>query len=132
MLSPSRSGLWPKLSVSTHSSNADIYDANELYTEYYIYALFTINYIMVIILASFRGSPLEGSRLPTHYEHTLIRFETGEPSTYSPTTALNFKTRVTGREYRAVDYTINVITQGPYPALAKRARHLFASLPAVG
>jgi hypothetical protein len=60
-----------RYSIFAHSSNADIYDANELYTEYYIYALFTINYIMVLILAPFRGSPLEGSRLPTLYEHTL-------------------------------------------------------------
>jgi hypothetical protein len=61
-----------ELAPQTQKPNsAYVYDANELYTKYYIYALFTINYIMVLILASFRGSPLERSRLPTRYEHTL-------------------------------------------------------------
>jgi hypothetical protein len=62
MLFPFRSGLWPK--VFPPIVQTLIYDANELYTEYYIHALFIIIYIMVLILAPFRGSPLEGSRLP--------------------------------------------------------------------
>jgi hypothetical protein len=61
MLSPLRSGLWPK--VSPPIDQTLINDANELYTEYYIHALFIIIYIMALILAPFRGSPLEGSRL---------------------------------------------------------------------
>jgi hypothetical protein len=79
---------------------------------------------MVLILAPFRGSPLEGFDFQ-RTTNTCLRFGTGEPSTHQLATH-NFKTRVIGREYRATNYIANVITQGPYPARAKRARHLLA------
>jgi hypothetical protein len=111
-------------SVSTHSSNADIRRKRIIYR--ILYTRFIYNYLHNG--AHTRSIPwLSTGRVSASERTTSTRlcFETGEPPTHQLRTQ-NSKTRVREREYRATNYIINVITQGPYPALAKHARHLLA------